>query len=453
MRLTMNALGPDSDFTRDSDLLDWQAFCLAYYEPIRRAFRMIGGGKANADELTHSFLLKAAEKDFLVAFHAFRGREEKTGRRAQFRNYLYRSLQNHVRDFHRKSSARAWAQDIGPGATGEIEGVVERVLDPDAIYALDILHQAVQALRTHCERSGKPHLWIIFEELVLADEFRGRRSRTRAELIAQFGIGEPHFLDNCLTTAKRAFRRFVLEVIPPWPADDVESAGRFAEWMEALRDSNASQFDLLHLAYSVAPFLGGDASQAASAALVVGEARGVIGPCCLVPADRASDPCHDELSILLSFRLEMPLHRILDVAELDRYIPASCPYSPCPRGRPMRGEPGLERPLCLLTFIEPNEAESAVLAEVDVIGLLGRLKSWAKQLRRRSDHAIPEAFAELIYTVVNVVALVRYRSAIHSIGSPSLASNVRWFLGQPWLDRRLRPLLEAGLVALERPSP
>ena len=38
---------------------------------------------------------------------------------------------------------------------------------------------------------------------------------------------------------------------------------------------------------------------------------------------------------------------------------------------------------------------------------------------------------------------------LHTIGPRSMAGNVRWFLKEPWLDDRLRPLLEAGLAALE----
>jgi hypothetical protein len=77
--------------------------------------------------------------------------------------------------------------------------------------------------------------------------------------------------------------------------------------MAILRQSNASQFNLLHVAYRVAPLLAADMSQAAWVALVVDE-RGAGGdyeepP--LVPDD-------DELSLLLSFRLELPLSETLE---------------------------------------------------------------------------------------------------------------------------------------------
>ncbi len=331
----MDALMPDSRLTCDADLADWQAFCLAYYEPIARALRLLKVAEGDADELAHSFLLKAAEKNFLKAFHDFQEREASAGRRARFRNYLYRSLQNHVRDAQRKQTTRAKERGLSPEAVDGLEAAPERLLDPDSIYALDILHQALQAFRLHCERTGKPHLWVFFEETFLADEFRGRRRNSRAELIAEYGRDDAQFLDNALTTAKRAFRRFVQEVMPRWPGDDLEPAERFAEWMEILRGSNASQFNLLHVAYRVTPFLG-DASQAESAALVVNDATGETSSR-LVYEEPALVPDDDELSILLSFRLEMPLTQLLDVAELTKYLPSSSSFYPRPQNRAVPG--------------------------------------------------------------------------------------------------------------------
>ena len=65
---------------------------------------------------------------------------------------------------------------------------------------------------------------------------------------------------------------------------------------------------------------------------------------------------------------------------------------------------------------------------------------------------MPEVFAQLLYTLVNVLALVRCHAELHSIGPESLAGNIRWFLRRPWLDDRLRPLLHDGLALLDAPD-
>jgi DNA-directed RNA polymerase specialized sigma24 family protein len=451
----MNMLVPENERTNDAHLADWEQFCLAYYEPIQRTFRLLGVPEGEIADLTQSFLLKVGEKNFLDTFHAFRDREMQSGRRARFRTYLYRSLQHHVVDFHRQQQAQVRACDMVPAESALLAAKAEPALDPDALYALDVLHQALQALRTHCERTGKFHYWVFFEETFLADEFRNRRRKTRAELLEMFPSESAQDFDNALTTAKRAFRRFVHDVIPRSLRDDVSPARRFEEWMEILRNSSTSQFNLLHLAYRVTPHLSEDMSQADSLSLVVsGEGRSA-GARQGTYEEPVLVPSNDEMSILLSFRLEVPLIETLDVAELQRFIPPSSALWPIAHGRVRRNagsHPGLTRPLCLLTLIAPSAVEEAALAEVDMVGLLGRLKSFAKQLHRRPDHSVPEAFAQLIYTTVSLLALIRYKTNLHTIGLAPLAGNVRWFLEQPWLDDRLRPLLSSGLTVLENPS-
>jgi DNA-directed RNA polymerase specialized sigma24 family protein len=440
---------PGADSTHEANLANWSTFCAAYYESILRTLRLLRVPEDEISELAHSFLIKAAEKNYVETYRSFQEREALAGRRARFRTYLYRSLQNHVCDFHRKPTPRV----LEPGETGAIEARDEPTLDPDALYALDVLHQALQALRRHCERTGRSHFWEFFEETLLADEFRGRRSKTRAKLLEAFPGANSQYFDNALTTAKRAFRRFVQEIILHGPGEDATPAERFEEWMEILRTSNASQFDLLHLAYRVTPHLAPDMSQTKSATLAIidrtdyAEGQGDEEP---LPA-----PNDDELSILLSFRLELPLTQMLEAAELQTFIASSSPLWPIPQASGRHGVGagaalnGPARPLCLLTLVEPTPAEAEALAESDLIGLLTRLKSYAKQLHHRPDHALPEVFSQLFYTLVNVLAVVRFGINLHSIGAESLARNVRWFLEQPWLDDRLHPLFLAGLTVLE----
>ena len=448
----MDAIGPDGETTRAADLANWQTFSLTYYEPILRAFRLLRVPESEVEELTHSFLVKTAEKNFLDSFLAFREREAQAGRKARFRTYLYRSLQHHSVDFYRKLNVRGRALSQDPGAVEGLIAAAENPLDPDALYALDVLHQALQALRRHCERTGKSHLWVFFEETFLASEYRGRKGKTRAELLAEHPGMKPQDLDNALTTAKRAFRRLVQEVIPRSLHDGVPPDERFAEWMAILRNSNASQFNLLHVAYRVTPLLTAEMSETASLALIVNESPdgGVYEEQALVPGE-------DELSLLLSFRLEMPLSETLEVNELQGFLPATSPFWPAkrPGSRPRTDAPSprIDRSFCLLTLIEPTSDEAKALAGINFLGLLGRLKTLAKQLRHHPDQGTPEVFAQLLYTTISVLALVRFRAELHSIGTRSMAGNVRWFLRQTWLDPRLRPLLLAGLSLLEGSPP
>jgi hypothetical protein len=197
------------------------------------------------------------------------------------------------------------------------------------------------------------------------------------------------------------------------------------------------------------PIFPAEMSQASSAALVVND----------LPAfERYEEPSlvpgDDELSILLSFRMELPLIQILDVIEVQAFIPPASRLWPYHREE-IHGGPGKrgvtshpQRPLCLMTLIAPTPTEEEELSSADLLGLLGRLKSLAKQMRRRPDHSVPEILSQLLYTIVNVVAMVRCQAELHTIGAESLGGNIRWFLKQTWLDDRIRPLFQSGLAAL-----
>jgi hypothetical protein len=432
----------DDDSTRIADLQSWEVFCLAYYEPIRRALRLLRLTAEEVDEFANSFLLKAAEKGFLTTYHEYRMREEAVGRQARFRPYLYRALHNYVTDWHRSRTSRRREEALDPVAAEALAAPPKPFLDPDALYSLDILHRALQELRIHCERTGMPHIWTIFEELLLADEFRGRKGLSREELEAAFPGRHRRFIDNALTTARRAFRRFVQELVPRGLRDGVSSTERFEEWMEILRRSNASQFNLLHVAYRVSPHFTPEMSQAASRSMVVDDrsADAIYEEPSLVPAD-------DELGLLLSFRLSLPLTETLDAEDLHLYVPPRNPLWDAQKPVSRRTSTGaaIDRPFCLATLVDPSPDEARALADADLIGLLRRLKALAKQLRRRPDHAMPEVFAKLLYTLVNVLAETRCGSRLHSIEDDSLVGNVRWFLEQSWLDDRVSRLFRSGL--------
>ena len=408
----------------------------------------------------HGFLIKAAAKspskvpkgvdgrDFLMKYADFQKRAAASGRTTTFRKYLYTSLKNYVRDTRHRGKMPAVSLDACEGTAGSIAADEVDSLDPDALYALDVLHQSIQELRRHCEQSGKAHIWMIFEETFLATEIRGRRPKTRPELLESLPGKDGQFLDNCLTTAKRSFRRIVTEVVPRGLSNGTDSNETFREWMEILRNSHASQFDLLHLAYRVSPLLHPDMSRAHSSAMIVGQEVPPQSP------ERYEEPSKDlgddELKILLSFRLELPLVEMMDAAELNRFVPPSSPLWFKPEDATDTPRTRRARPLCLMSLIEPTPQEASALAKVNVLGLLNRLKNLAKQLHQRPDHAIPEVISQLLYTLVNAVALVRHAAEIHTVGEPQMLKNLRWFLNRTWMDDRLRPLFHEAEVALMR---
>lgn len=437
----MEALVPKgNEVTCEDDLGSWPAFSTAYYEPVRDVLQILmKGPQDEAHDQAVDFLLKAERNDYLGRFLRSKAEKEARGEPSRHRDYLFRALSNHVKDLYRRK-ARSKESLLTEEATEALVAQVDDALEPDALYALLILHRALQSLRHHCERTKKPHLWICFREILLAPEFRdGRPPRTLDDLVADFPGKDKQYLHNSLTTAKRAFQRFVHEAVPRGLRENETEGSRFDSWMAILKVSNASQFNLLHVAYKVMPYLPADLSQADSNAMAVNLDMTSYAEPSLVPTD-------DEMSLLLSFRLEMPLSETLDFKVLKEYVPAGSPMLPLRQGRSFSAT---GRPFCMLSLVDPTEVEVEALRNADVVGLLERIKTLSKQLRHYVDPGMPEDFAQLLYTLASVASLVRHRKRLHSIGDPTLAGNVRWFLRKPWFDERLAPIFREALDQLE----
>jgi hypothetical protein len=99
--------------------------------------------------------------------------------------------------------------------------------------------------------------------------------------------------------------------------------------MATFRGSRASRFNLLHVTYRAMRHLDPEMGQTASRALVVRRPRDRGSASAYQePAAVAED---DESSILVGFYLERPQTKLIDAAELMRYIPLSSPLLSLPR--------------------------------------------------------------------------------------------------------------------------
>ncbi len=132
----MDSFVSDDRLTRDADLASWNAFCLAYYEPIRRAFKLMRVSENEVDDLAHSFVVKAAERNFLETYRAFQAKEAREKRKTKFRRYLYRSLQHHVHDYYNQRGSSGRTISLDPEAAGAIPAAPDPALDPDALLCL-----------------------------------------------------------------------------------------------------------------------------------------------------------------------------------------------------------------------------------------------------------------------------------------------------------------------------
>ncbi len=441
--------------TTTENFQSWDKFLSAYYEPIKAALGLMPFvGADQADDVAHNFFLKLYERDLLANRPAITGR---------FRDWLYVSARNHALDELRKRQRRrerpdAFEADEPADPRADVQQ--DAPFDADECYALSVLHLTVGRVRKHLLQEGKAEHWMIFEELTLAPLIPGRKAKSREEILAMFPGEGPAFLDNRMTTVKRVFRRILPALIPVDPTESRTAEQRFRELLGILGGSANSR---LWLAFLLDPTPAADLSAGSSLDLAAGTVDGGV-----LNAPVSPDVLHDELRVLLSFWLEMPLHDFLE--DPDGTSPGA------PRAdRRMRAEarngssPAAVLAINLRALIDENHpAHSAIPAEA-LVPLFERLKAFAKRVhcsrpgargpgrvdghepgRRggRFEDAMPFEIAQVLYNLAGALALVRCDARIVGLRDEQYRKNLAWVLAQSWLDPRLRPVFFAALSRL-----
>jgi RNA polymerase sigma factor (sigma-70 family) len=191
-----------------------------YWKPVYKYLRLRWGeSHESAQDLTQEFFARAIEKSFFARFESGR---------ARFRTYLRTCLDALVANerqasqrIKRGGGAVTLSLDFD-GAQIEIDrlpaaesGSLESIFDREWMRSL--FSMAVDELRAQCESTGRS---IIFE-LFCAYDLEGDAEITYDELSRRFGVSATT-VTNHLATARREFRRLVLEKLRELTASDEE---------------------------------------------------------------------------------------------------------------------------------------------------------------------------------------------------------------------------------------
>lgn len=423
--------------TTVGNLVDAEKFARAYTRPVHEAFRSLGLSEDEADDQTQELLIKLMRRDLVADRDVLRGR---------FRDWLFTCVRNQaVSAFRRRK--REVPNDfeilvpIDPSRPVE-----DRPDDVDLHFAVSIFNLTLREVRRHWEDQGRPEVWRVFDELVLAPLVPGRRAMSRDELRAAYPGRVKNFLDNCCTSVKRTIWRALPAMIPPELTDRRAPEERFAEWLTILRESGAGLSGRLHHAFETGPPCDPSLTVDASVAFAPGGWSD----------DSVEDPelREAEHRVVLGIWLAMPLRWYLDGAVVDAAF-----------GPPTEDAPGAPSILGLASSGGGNGGAPERLRPV-----LEALKTFAKRVhhavrpgpaevgddpidRARRAHSMTPEVAQALYNLAWALALVRCGERIVSLEPSQLRKNLDWLLGQPWLDDRVKPtLLEARERLAGRPG-
>jgi len=82
--------------------------------------------------------------------------------------------------------------------------------------------------------------------------------------------------------------------------------------------------------------------------------------------------------------------------------------------------------------------------------LLELTKQFAKACRNHPDSPLPHDVAMVLYLASIVTAMLRCGRRITNMNDQALCDSLEWAIRKPWLDERLRSLLNQGLDHLKK---
>ena len=238
--LVQRAADDDDEISRQA----WRELCRVYRPAIEatahrlaRRYRLDAGW---ADDAGQDILLKLPR--IARGAHARRlrigGPGPAPGGRAgtfRFRAYVATSIRNALRD-----ALRARGRHL-PLDHDHDERDPQ---DPSAMlaqveWARCVVRQALDAMKSECERSGRADIWGIFAARIVDPILQGRPQRPYDELVAAHGLASTIQAHSLLQTAKRAYGRHLRETIGMTVSDAGEIDDEIRDLATTLASSSA----------------------------------------------------------------------------------------------------------------------------------------------------------------------------------------------------------------------
>jgi hypothetical protein len=107
----------------------------------------------------------------------------------------------------------------------------------DEIWARQVLSDAVELMQAECTASGRPHIWGVFQGLVLTPILEGNEPVAYAEVVANYGFESPSEAYNVLATAKRMYARMIRAVVGAYERTDADIDSEIADLYRVLSRS------------------------------------------------------------------------------------------------------------------------------------------------------------------------------------------------------------------------
>jgi RNA polymerase sigma factor (sigma-70 family) len=187
----------------------FETILAGYWKPAYKYIRLKWqAGNEDAKDLTQGFFATAFEKDYFASFDP---------QKASFQTFLRTCLDGFVANERKAGRRLKRGGDVDHyqldfvSAEAELAAhAAESSLSPEEYFHREwvrwMFTLAVEALRRHCDETGRTLHFQLFQRYDLHDD----GNISYASLAKEFGL-EPATVNNYLAAARREFRKIVLE--------------------------------------------------------------------------------------------------------------------------------------------------------------------------------------------------------------------------------------------------
>ncbi|HEY1683463.1 MAG TPA: hypothetical protein VGG19_01755 [Tepidisphaeraceae bacterium] len=184
---------------------------------------------ASADDLLHDFILS---KDVLQEI--IRQAKPERGR---FRDFLLKALTYFMIDQHRRAKAQKRAADAAIPINENFDAV-DNLIDSrdvfDVAWARQLLTDAIEDMRTNCQRDGRLDIWDIFQGRLLDPLLHDAQPVPYKVLVARHRLDSPDTASNLLETARRRFKKSLWNRIAEYEPDEEMIKAEIADLLRIL---------------------------------------------------------------------------------------------------------------------------------------------------------------------------------------------------------------------------
>ena len=182
----------------------------AYWQPMYAHLRFKGLSHEKAEDLIQEFMIEILNKNLLAIADPKRGK---------FRSLLLTALDRFAISQHRYETAakRSPGENLASIDAAETDSTVAPASAPsdafERAWALDVLAQALAAMKQECEEADQQDRWMVFDRRVVGPLIDDAPTPEYGELTKELGLENDKATMNLLVTGKRQFARTLRDQI------------------------------------------------------------------------------------------------------------------------------------------------------------------------------------------------------------------------------------------------